>query len=55
MCFIDGDEAGGFEWLERAVEQRDPRLPNLVRSPFTDAIRDDPRFHEILEKMGLEP
>ena len=38
-----------------AVPDDDPRLPNMVRSPFTDSLRDDPRFKAILEKMGLEP
>jgi serine/threonine-protein kinase len=55
MCFIKGDEEGGFEWFDRAAEMRDPRLPNFVRSPSVDAIKDDPRFIAILEKMGLEP
>lgn len=55
MCFVKGDIDGTFEWLNRAREERDMRLPNLVRSPFTDAIKDDPRFVAILEKMGLEP
>jgi hypothetical protein len=44
-----------FKWMERAVEVRDPRLLNVIRSPKTDTIRDDPRFHAILKKMGLEP
>jgi len=55
FCFALGDLDGCFEWLEKAVEEKDPRLQNMVRSPFTDSLRDDPRFNVILEKMGLEP
>ncbi|MCK4409512.1 MAG: protein kinase, partial [Candidatus Eisenbacteria sp.] len=55
FCFALGDIDGCFEWLERAVEEKDPRLHNMMRSPFTDSLRDDPRFNAILAKMGLEP
>ena len=55
FCFALGDIDGSFEWLAKAVEEKDQRLPNMMRSPFTDSIRDDPRFNAILERMGLEP
>jgi len=55
FCFALGDIDGCFEWLDKAVEEKDPRLPNMMRSPFTDSLRDDPRFNAILAKMGLEP
>jgi tetratricopeptide (TPR) repeat protein len=44
-----------FRWMNKAVDVKDPRLLNLIRSPKTDPIKEDPRFIEILEKMGLEP
>jgi len=55
FCFALGDIDECFEWLGKAVEEKDPRLQNIMRSPFTDSLRDDPRFNAILEKMGLEP
>jgi hypothetical protein len=55
FCFALGDLDGCFEWLEKAVEEKDPRLQNMIRSPFTDSLREDPRFNAILVKMGLEP
>jgi TolB-like protein/Flp pilus assembly protein TadD len=55
FCFALGDIDGCFEWLERAVEEKDSRLLNMIPSPKTDPLRDDPRFNAILEKMGLEP
>jgi serine/threonine-protein kinase len=55
FCFALGDIDGCFEWMEKAVEEKDSRLLNMIRSPKTDPLRDDPRFNAILAKMGLEP
>jgi TolB-like protein/Tfp pilus assembly protein PilF/predicted Ser/Thr protein kinase len=55
LRFALGDVDGCFEWMERAVDVKDPRLPLMMRSPKTDPLRDDPRFAAILERMGLEP
>ena len=55
FCFALGDIDECFEWLERALVEKDPRLRNMLRSPYSDSLRDDPRFNAILEKMGLEP
>jgi serine/threonine-protein kinase len=44
-----------FEWMNRAVDVKDPRLLSLIRSPKTDTIKDDPRFLAILKRMNLEP
>ena len=53
FCFATGDIDGAFEWMNRAVEERDPRFPNMLRSPLTDSIKDDPRFAEILGRSVL--
>jgi tetratricopeptide (TPR) repeat protein len=50
-----GDVDSCFEWMDRAVELKDPRLLNLIRSPYTDAIKDDPRFLAVLKRMNMEP
>jgi TolB-like protein/Tfp pilus assembly protein PilF len=56
FCFATGDMDGCFEWMEKAVDVKDPRFPNIVRSPMVvDVLRDDPRYNAILERMGLEP
>jgi len=44
----------GFDWLKRALEVRDPFLVWLRTSPFYDSIRSDPRFIEVMEKIGLD-
>jgi serine/threonine-protein kinase len=48
---FDHDRA--FEFLQKALEERDPRLPHLGVSPIWDCLRDDPRFAALLDRMGL--
>ena len=38
--------------MEKGYEQRDPSMPYLGL-PVFDAIRDDPRFQEIRQRMNL--
>ncbi|MDP9202473.1 MAG: protein kinase [Gemmatimonadota bacterium] len=42
-----------FEWLEKAYVQRDCTLGFGLRAPMYDVIRDDPRFGQLLTKLGL--
>jgi tetratricopeptide (TPR) repeat protein len=52
-AFADADSEA-LNWLERAVEERTPWLPELKIDPTWDAIRPQPRFVAILRKIGLE-
>ncbi len=45
------DEA--FEWLEQAYAERTPQLLHLTFSPLLDPIRDDPRFDDLLRRIGV--
>lgn len=42
-----------FEWLNRAIEARNPIATHLPSMPIYDGIRSDPRFPGLLAKMGL--
>ena len=42
-----------FELLQQAAEDRDPALTEMQLSWAMTALRDDPRWHEILKVMGL--
>jgi tetratricopeptide (TPR) repeat protein len=42
-----------FEWLDRAVECRDPHILHLPAKPVWDSLRRDPRFTALLRKMRL--
>jgi len=50
-----GDSDAAFEWLERAIVQRDGGIPNLLAAPFLNALHDDPRWEPLLDKVGLLP
>jgi len=47
------DHEQAFAFLEKAMEERDPRLPHMGVSPIWDCLRDDPRFAAMLRRMGL--
>ncbi len=47
------DNSRVFDLLEKALEERDPRLPHLNVSPIWDCLRDDPRFAALARRMGL--
>jgi len=48
-----GQHDKAFQWLEKAYEERDCSLSWLLTDESVDCIRDDPRFDELLKKIGL--
>jgi TolB-like protein/Tfp pilus assembly protein PilF len=50
-----GDKDEAFRWLERAVEERDVRLRWLKVEPLFPSLRADPRFDDLLRRMGFAP
>jgi TolB-like protein/Tfp pilus assembly protein PilF len=47
------DEA--FKWINRAIERRDRGLRHvLCCSPYIDSMREDPRFEDVLIRLGLK-
>ncbi|MCP5112219.1 MAG: tetratricopeptide repeat protein, partial [bacterium] len=44
-----------FEWLEKAVEERDPQALHLPAKPIYDGLRSHPRFQSLMAGMGLAP
>ena len=49
----DTDRA--WAWLERAYADRSFWLPYLKVDPRFDGIRGDPRYRDLLRRMGLPP
>lgn len=47
-----GETSRAFEQLERALEQRLGRLTFLDVEPMFDRIRDDPRFADLVRRVG---
>jgi len=49
-----GDFDNAFEWLEKAYEEKDSNLIYVTVVPIFDPVRPDPRYKQLLIKMGLE-
>jgi len=47
-----GDKERTIEWLEKAYEEHNNNLP-YMRTPVFDAVRDDPRFQDLVRRVGL--
>ncbi len=50
---LDFDNNCALELLEKALEERDPRLAHINVSPIFDSLRQDPRFAVLVGRMGL--
>ena len=49
-----GDLDSTFAWLERLYEERNPELTWMNEHPRYDPLRGDPRFQELLRKIGFK-
>jgi len=49
-----GEKDQAFEWLEKAYQAHALSLMFLT-DPVLDPLRDDPRYHDLLRRMNLEP
>jgi serine/threonine-protein kinase len=54
MYFALEQNDTGFEWLEKAYEERDHWLCFLKVHSVPDSARSDPRFTAMIRKIGLE-
>ena len=48
-----GDREQAFEWLDRALEHKDPGMINVKTDPLFASLRGDARFKSVLRKMNL--
>jgi TolB-like protein/class 3 adenylate cyclase/Flp pilus assembly protein TadD len=49
-----GDLDGTFAWLDKTYEERTPWLIFMNEHPRYDRLRGDPRFQELLRKIGFK-
>jgi serine/threonine-protein kinase len=49
---VDRDQA--FQWLEKTYQDRTSRMTILQVDPFLDPLRSDPRFTEMVNRVGLK-
>jgi TolB-like protein/Flp pilus assembly protein TadD/class 3 adenylate cyclase len=50
-----GDADKAFEWLDKAVQYKDPGLSDVVAENLFDKIHSDPRWLPFLRKIGRAP
>lgn len=50
-----GEKDEAFGWLEKAYENRSGVLVHAKVEPMFDDLRDDPRFTNLLRRVGLTP
>lgn len=48
-----GDKDQAFSWLEKAYQEGSGQLSYIKIDPTFDSLRSDPRFDELLRRIGL--
>lgn len=48
-----GEKAQAFEWLEKSYQERSVRLANLKTAFVFENLRSDPRFINLVQRVGL--
>jgi len=48
-----GNKDEAFRWLEKGYEEHSASMPYLAVDPFWYAMRSDPRYADLLRRMGL--
>jgi tetratricopeptide (TPR) repeat protein len=48
-----GDKDQAFQWLEQAYQNRDWPMARFNVDPMLDNLRSDPRFADLLRRVGL--
>jgi Tfp pilus assembly protein PilF len=51
-CLYAGDLDGALGWLERAYAEGDANVP-YIGEPLFDPLRSDPRFQDLVRRLGL--
>ncbi len=49
-----GDKDKAFEWLEKAFKAREGRMTLMKADPLLNDLHSDPRFKDLLKRVGLE-
>jgi TolB-like protein len=50
---VRGEVNKAFEWLQIAFDNHDGGMPSLLVDPLLRALRDDPRYKNLIARVGL--
>ncbi len=50
---VRGEKDNAFEWLQIAFDNHDGGMPSLLVDPVLRGLRDDPRYKNLVAKVGL--
>ncbi|HEV7645825.1 MAG TPA: winged helix-turn-helix domain-containing protein [Pyrinomonadaceae bacterium] len=50
-----GEKDKAFFWLNKMVDEHTPAILQFKVEPTLDKLRDDPRYRELLNRIGLKP
>lgn len=53
LHFLLGENEQGFVWLQKALDERDQTLLLIQIDPDYAAVREDPRFLRVLDRVGV--
>jgi len=48
-----GETEKAFDWLEKGLEEKSPTLPEGIYYPAFKLLHDDPRWRDLIQRMGL--
>ena len=49
-----GEKDKAFEFLEKAFQEKSPDIPYFLKADLRlDTLRSDPRFQDLLRRVGL--
>ena len=48
-----GNRDRALQWLRRAYEEHSPSMPMVQMDPSFDTLRSDPRFQDLVRRVGL--
>ena len=54
-CVRLGDKTCALQWLEKGYQERADIMIDLNADPVFDGIRTDPRFQDLVRRVGLPP
>lgn len=55
LCAELGDRDAAFQWLEKVYQERLPTMPNIKVAPGLRSLHGDPRFADLVRRVGLPP